>query len=121
MQKVQQRPTSAFVNIAANTIAIDVFVIHACNAPSVIGVFATHSDRPRAGCADSESQTLAIKIFSCTSRVSRTLLFDAFSSREPASTSLENAMLMVNADPDFAGVLEHFSAKGKLEKRQIPA
>jgi len=23
---------------------------------------------------------------------------------------------MVNADPDFAGVLEHFSAKGKLEK-----
>jgi hypothetical protein len=28
---------------------------------------------------------------------------------------------MVNADPDFAGVLEHFSAKGKPEKRQIPA
>jgi hypothetical protein len=24
--------------------------------------------------------------------------------------------LMVNANPDFAGVLEHFSAKGKLEK-----
>jgi len=43
-------------------------------------------------------------------------LFDAFSSREPASTSLENAMLMVNANPEFVGVLEHFSAKGKPEK-----
>ena len=28
---------------------------------------------------------------------------------------------MVNADPDFAGVLEHFAAKGKPEKRGKPA
>jgi hypothetical protein len=28
---------------------------------------------------------------------------------------------MVNANPDFAGVLEHFSAKGKPEKGGKPA
>jgi len=28
---------------------------------------------------------------------------------------------MVNANPDFAGVVEHFSAKGKPEKRRNPA
>jgi len=27
---------------------------------------------------------------------------------------------MVNANPDFAGVLEHFSAKGKSEKALDP-
>jgi hypothetical protein len=32
-----------------------------------------------------------------------------------------NPYLMVNANPEFAGVLEHFSSKGKPEKHRKPA
>jgi hypothetical protein len=64
MQKVQQRPTSAFVNIAGNACATDVFAIHACDDRCAIDVIATRRDRPKAACADSESQNLAIKKFS---------------------------------------------------------
>jgi hypothetical protein len=64
MQKVQQRPTSAFVNIEGNACAADVFMIHAWDDRRAISVIATHRDRPKAACADSESQILAIKKFS---------------------------------------------------------
>jgi hypothetical protein len=66
MQKVQQRPASTFVNIEGNTIATDVFAIHACDDRYAIDVVATHRDRPKAACTDSESQILAIKKFSWT-------------------------------------------------------
>jgi hypothetical protein len=68
MRKVQQRPTSAFVNIAGNACAADVFAIHACDDRCAIDVIATHPDRPKSACADSESQTLAMKIFSWSQR-----------------------------------------------------
>jgi hypothetical protein len=45
MQKVQQRSTSAFVNIAGNACAAVVFVIHACRAQRAIGIVATHRCR----------------------------------------------------------------------------
>jgi hypothetical protein len=64
MQKVQQRPTSAFVNIEGNACAADVFAIRACDDRCAIDVIATHRERPNAVGADSESQILAIKKFS---------------------------------------------------------
>jgi len=64
MQKVQQRPTSAFVNIEGNASAVDVFAIHACDDRRAIDVISTHRDRPKPVYADSESQILAIKKFS---------------------------------------------------------
>jgi hypothetical protein len=69
MQKVQQRSASAFVNIEGNTIATDVFAIHACDGRCTIDVIATHRDHPKAACADSESQILAIKKFSWKQRL----------------------------------------------------
>jgi hypothetical protein len=69
MQKVQQRPTSVFVNIEENACAIDVFAIHARDGRCTIDVIATHRDRPKAVCVDSESQLLAIKKFSWSQRL----------------------------------------------------
>jgi hypothetical protein len=63
MQKVQQRPASTFVNIEGNACAADVFVIHSHDDRCAIDVIATHRDRSKAACADSESQYLAIKKF----------------------------------------------------------
>ena len=64
MQKVQQRPTSAFVNIAGNACAAIVFVICVCHAQRAIDVIATHRDSAKGACVDSESRTLATKKFS---------------------------------------------------------
>jgi hypothetical protein len=64
MQKVQQRPTSAFVNIAGNACAAIVFVICAGRAQRTIDVIATHRDSAKGACADSESRILATKKFS---------------------------------------------------------
>jgi hypothetical protein len=63
MQKVQQRPASAFVNIAGNACAAIVFAIHACCAQRATGVIATHRHRLKGAGVDSESRTLAIKKF----------------------------------------------------------
>jgi hypothetical protein len=63
MQKVQQRPASTFVNIEGNACAADVFVIQSYDDRYAIDLIATHRDRPKAACADSESQYLAIKKF----------------------------------------------------------
>jgi hypothetical protein len=63
MRKVQQRPTSTFVNIEGNGCAADVFVIHAHDDRCAVDIIATHRDGSKAVCADSESQNLAIKKF----------------------------------------------------------
>jgi hypothetical protein len=68
MQKLQQRPASAFVNIEGNACAADVFVIHAHDDRCAVDVIATHRDGSKAACADSESQNLAIKKFSRSQR-----------------------------------------------------
>jgi hypothetical protein len=68
MQKVQQRPTSVFVNIEGNACAADVFAIHAFDDRRTIDVIATHRDGSKAVRADSESQNLATKIFSWSQR-----------------------------------------------------
>jgi hypothetical protein len=68
MQKVQQRPTSAYVNIAGNACAADVFTIHALDDRCAIEVIATHRGRSKVAGADSESQILAIKKFSWSQR-----------------------------------------------------
>src|SRR5450631_2056923 len=68
MQKVQQRPTSTFVNIEGNACATDVFAIHSFDDRCAIDVIATHRDRSKADRADSESQNLAMKIFSWSQR-----------------------------------------------------
>jgi hypothetical protein len=68
MQKVQQRPASAFVNIEGNACAADVFAIHSHDDRCAIDVIATHLDRSKGACVDSESQNLAIKKFSWSQR-----------------------------------------------------
>jgi hypothetical protein len=64
MQKVSLRPTSAFVNIEGNACVTDVFAIHASDDRSAIDVITTRHDGSKALRVDSESQNLAIKIFS---------------------------------------------------------
>jgi hypothetical protein len=68
MQKVPQRPTSAFVNIEGSACAADVSLIHDNNARCVFDVIAAHSRREKAAGMDSESQFLAIKKFSRSQR-----------------------------------------------------
>jgi hypothetical protein len=68
MQKVQQRPPSAFVNIEGNACTADVFAIHVIDDRRTIDVIATHRGGSKAVRADSESQKLAMKIFSWSQR-----------------------------------------------------
>jgi hypothetical protein len=68
MQKVQLRPTPVFVNIEGNACAADVSAIHAFGGRRIIDVIATHRDGSETVRADSESQILAMKIFSWSQR-----------------------------------------------------
>jgi len=68
MQKVSLRPTSAFVNIEGNACTTDVFAIHPHDDRCAIDVIATHPDGSKPVRADSESQNLAMKIFSWSQR-----------------------------------------------------
>jgi hypothetical protein len=68
MQKVPQRPTSAFVNIEGNACAADVSLIRDNNDRCVFDVTATQGCREKAAGMDSESQFLAIKKFSWSQR-----------------------------------------------------
>jgi hypothetical protein len=68
MQKVQQRPASAFVNIEGNACTADVFAIRVIDDRCASDVIATHRGRSKAVRADSESQILAMKIFSWSQR-----------------------------------------------------
>jgi hypothetical protein len=68
VQKVQQGPTSSFVNLAGNACTAAISAIHIIDDRHAINVIATHRRRPKAARADSESQILAIKKFSCLAR-----------------------------------------------------
>jgi hypothetical protein len=68
MQKVSLRPTSAFVNIEGNACATGVFAIFVIGDRCAIDVIATHQRRSKAVRADSESQNLAMKLFSWSQR-----------------------------------------------------
>jgi hypothetical protein len=57
---------SAIVNVARNTCAAVVSLIHTSYVRSTIDVVATRRYRRKASLADSESRFLAIKKFSCT-------------------------------------------------------
>jgi hypothetical protein len=99
---VQQRPTSSFVNIAGNTITADVLAIHIIDESRVIDVIATHRHRPKRRCADSESQTLAIKKFS---RLARQRLIRARQNRifgRIGATRFAGAALVETTDFEIA-------------------
>jgi hypothetical protein len=68
MRKVQQGSTSPFVNIAGSACVAAVSAIHIIDDRYAIDVVATHQGRAKAARADSESQILAIKKFSCPGR-----------------------------------------------------
>jgi hypothetical protein len=68
MRKVQQGPASTFVNIAGSACAAVVSEIRIIDDRDAIDVVATHRCRAKAARADSESQILAIKKFSCPAR-----------------------------------------------------
>jgi hypothetical protein len=57
---------SAIVNVARNTCAAVVSLIHTSHVQPTIDVVATRRYRQKASLADSESRFLAIKKFSCT-------------------------------------------------------
>jgi hypothetical protein len=63
VQKVQQGPTSSFVNIAGNARTAAISAIHIISDGHAINVIATDRRHPKVARADSESQTLAIKKF----------------------------------------------------------
>jgi len=66
MRVVREKATHAFVNIEGKPCAAGISATLACCDVSEIASLATHSWRPKVRCADSESQFLAIKKFSCT-------------------------------------------------------
>jgi hypothetical protein len=68
MRKVQQVPASTFVNIAGSACVAAISAIRIINDLRAIIVVATHRGRAKAARADSESQILAIKKFSCPER-----------------------------------------------------
>ena len=63
-QKVQQRSTSAFVNIAENACGAAISLIHVFDAQRACDVITPHPRCRKARCADPESGVLAIKKFS---------------------------------------------------------
>lgn len=67
-QKVQQRSTSAFVNIAGNACGAAIFSIHVFNAQRACDVITPHRRCRKARCANPESGVLAIKKFSWIAR-----------------------------------------------------
>jgi hypothetical protein len=66
MRVVRENTMSAIVNVAGNTCAAVVSLIHTSCVHSTIDVVATRRYRQKASLADSESRFLAIKKFSCT-------------------------------------------------------
>jgi hypothetical protein len=64
MRKMQQRSTSAFVNIAGNACAAAISAIRFIDTRDAIDIGATHRRRRKGSSADSESGILAIKKFS---------------------------------------------------------
>jgi hypothetical protein len=68
MRKVQQGLASPFVNIAGSACVAVVSAIRVIDDGHAIGVVATRRCRAKAVRADSESQILAIKKFSCLRR-----------------------------------------------------
>jgi hypothetical protein len=67
-QKVRERSRLSFVNIAENACAAGVFVIHTRHARCADRVIAHQRGCLKTSFADSESQILAMKIFSCLPR-----------------------------------------------------
>jgi hypothetical protein len=66
MRIVRENAAPAIVNIEGSTCAASVFVIIAFNELRARDTVATHRCRSKARCADSESQFLAMKKFSCS-------------------------------------------------------
>jgi hypothetical protein len=64
MQVVPENAPPSIVNISRNARTAGVSVIRAPNDRRAIGLMATHRDRLKARCADSESRFLAMKKFS---------------------------------------------------------
>jgi hypothetical protein len=65
MRIVRENTTLAIVKITESACAAVVFVIRRCNEQTNAHVVATHRCRSKAHHADSESQILAMKKFSC--------------------------------------------------------
>jgi hypothetical protein len=66
MQVACENATLPIVNITGSDCAAGIFVIHTLLHQWAIAVIATHRYRSKARRADSESQFLAIKKFSCS-------------------------------------------------------
>jgi hypothetical protein len=66
MQVVHKNATLPIVNIIGSDCAAGISVIHTLLHQCAIDVVTTHRWRSKACCADSESQFLAIKKFSCS-------------------------------------------------------
>src|SRR6185437_15744181 len=65
MQIVRGNPTLAFVNIAAKPITAGLFVVNARSDEAIVGIDMSRKRSVESRFADSESQFLAIKKFSC--------------------------------------------------------